>query len=237
MIVKSQQIVSTGYNGSPRGTVNCSDGASACVTNSGPRSPASITSGAARCMARPMRLSTRLAFDMIGATLYLVGLDANGRGRHGCRALPDVQTHDHQRRHRTGSGPVRREGIITTYNVADWADNNLGEYKLVDGKMVAVRPEKVLKRHEAITDQPAHRDAKKFMSDHRFACPTLHTGPPGLAVPRGPSAAKSPRATRLGHHRFRQGRFLKARPPALHRSQRHTGQGRKAGQDHMPKRS
>ena len=80
-------------------------------------------------------------FDMIGATLYLLGLDAvTGeivKDAEPCRMCKRMIINAGIDVVVVQSAP----GEVTTYRVADWSANNLGEYKLVDGKMVAVRPE------------------------------------------------------------------------------------------------
>lgn len=75
IIVKNDEIISTGYTGSPRGRKNCSD-LGRCIREEMniPRGThyelcRSIHSEANACLCAARR-------DMIGATLYLVGVDA-----------------------------------------------------------------------------------------------------------------------------------------------------------------
>ena len=76
VIVKNDQIISTGYAGAARGTVNCSD-AGIC-----PREQAKIPRGERYELCRSVHAEMNAIIhaaraDMINSTLYLAGLDAN----------------------------------------------------------------------------------------------------------------------------------------------------------------
>lgn len=75
IIVKNDQIVSTGYVGAPRGRVNCVD-SGVCV-----RQKLSIPRGERYELCRSVHAEANAIIhasrnDMLGATLYLVGKDA-----------------------------------------------------------------------------------------------------------------------------------------------------------------
>jgi len=74
VIVKNDEIISTGYNGSPRGEVNCCDVGYCWREQNG------ITHGTQyeKCVAVHAEQNAIISAakkDMIGATLYLVGLE------------------------------------------------------------------------------------------------------------------------------------------------------------------
>ena len=75
VIVKDDEIISTGYNGSPRGRKNCSDIGS-CI-----REELHIPRGERYELCRSVHAEQNAIIsasrkDMIGATLYLVGVDS-----------------------------------------------------------------------------------------------------------------------------------------------------------------
>jgi len=75
IIVRSDEIISTGYNGAPRGRKNCSD-LGYCA-----REAMQIPSGERYELCRSVHAEANAIIsasrrDMIGATLYLVGRDA-----------------------------------------------------------------------------------------------------------------------------------------------------------------
>ncbi len=76
VIVKNDEIISTGYTGAPRGRINCSDFGS-CA-----RQTLGIKSGEKYELCRSVHAEQNAIIsaarkDTIGATLYLVGRDAN----------------------------------------------------------------------------------------------------------------------------------------------------------------
>ena len=75
LIVRNDEIISTGYNGAPRGRINCSD-INFCM-----REKLNIPSGERYELCRSVHAEANAIIsasrrDMIGATLYLVGRDA-----------------------------------------------------------------------------------------------------------------------------------------------------------------
>ena len=92
IIVKNDEILSTGYNGAPRGRVNCSE-LGYCN-----REQLNIPSGQRYELCRSVHAEANAIIsaarrDMIGGTLYLVGRDA---------------ATDHQLRHHARRQPHRR---------------------------------------------------------------------------------------------------------------------------------
>ena len=78
VIVRDDEIISTGYNGSPRGTPNC------CDTGHCPREENHIPHGEDYTLCRSVHAEANAIIsaarrDMIGATLYLAGREADGR--------------------------------------------------------------------------------------------------------------------------------------------------------------
>lgn len=77
IIVKNDEVISTGYNGSPRGTYNC------CDKGFCEREAKNIPSGANYELCRSVHAEQNAIIsasrkDMLGATLYLVGEDMEG---------------------------------------------------------------------------------------------------------------------------------------------------------------
>ena len=86
IIVLNDEIISTGYNGAPRGRKNCSD-LGKCA-----REELNIPSGERYELCRSVHAEANAIIsaarrDMIGATLYLVGRDARTR-----ELLPDAMS-------------------------------------------------------------------------------------------------------------------------------------------------
>ena len=77
IIVKDDAIVSTGYNGAPRGRINCCDiGYCSREKFAIPRGERYEMCRAVHAVANAIIAASRE--EMIGATLYLVGLEADG---------------------------------------------------------------------------------------------------------------------------------------------------------------
>lgn len=77
VIVKNDEIIATGYNGSPRGEVNCCD-LGRCKRMNVPHNSGNYGDCHAVHAEQNAMLSARRR-DMLGATLYLAGEDENGR--------------------------------------------------------------------------------------------------------------------------------------------------------------
>ncbi len=119
VIVKDDQIISTGYVGAPRGTMNC------CDLGSCPREEAKIPPGERYELCRSVHAEANAIihadrFNMLGATLYLACIDAKTgqytRNTRPCRMCT---------RFIINAGiamvVVREDaGEFTEYNVADW---------------------------------------------------------------------------------------------------------------------
>jgi dCMP deaminase len=140
VIVKSKQIVSTGYCGAPRGTVNCSD-VGFCLRNELGAKKGEHYEWCRSVHGEANAIIHASRFDMIGATLYLVGLEsATGQ------IVEDAEPCRMCKRMIINAGIEKvvaqiGEGKMRTFRVSDWADENLGEYRKVKGKLVPVRPE------------------------------------------------------------------------------------------------
>jgi dCMP deaminase len=119
IIVRSDEIISTGYNGAPRGRKNCSD-LGYCA-----REALQIPSGERYELCRSVHAEANAIIsasrrDMIGATLYLVGRDAkNGK------LLTDTTSCAMCRRMIINAGIVKvvariGEDDLTITNVDEW---------------------------------------------------------------------------------------------------------------------
>jgi dCMP deaminase len=127
IIVKDDQIISTGYVGAPRGSINCLD------LRDCPREKAGIPSGERYELCRSVHAEMNAIIhasrqQMLGATLYLACLDpATGQRITGVRpcklctrmiinaGLKDV----------IADGP---EGGVVRYLVEDWVKQDRGEW-------------------------------------------------------------------------------------------------------------
>ena len=123
IIVKNDEIVSTGYNGAPRGRCNCSD-MGVCH-----REELQIPSGERYELCRSVHAEANAIIsasrrDMLGATLYLAGRDAR-TGEY----LKDTTSCSMCRRMIINAGIERviarrgEDGVFIT-NVQDWIDED-----------------------------------------------------------------------------------------------------------------
>lgn len=139
VIVKSKQIVSTGYCGAPRGTVNCSD-VGYCLRNELGAKPGEHYEWCRSVHGEANAIIHASRFDMIGATLYLVGLETQTGG-----IVQDAEPCRMCKRMIINAGIDKvvvqvAENKVRSFNVEDWAKANMGEYQEVKGKLVPVRP-------------------------------------------------------------------------------------------------
>ena len=129
VIVKNDTIVSTGYSGAPRGRANCID-LGFCMRNK-----LSIPRGERYEFCRSVHAEMNAIIaasreQMLGATLYLVGREADGR------IIPDANSCTMCKRTIINAGiekvVVRRtQDSYETIDVADWVAYD----ELLDGKM------------------------------------------------------------------------------------------------------
>ena len=123
IIVQQDEIVATGYNGAPRGRVNCCE-LGRCV-----REELSIPSGQRYELCRSVHAEANAIIsaarrECIGATLYLAGFDAKTGA-----LLPDATSCSMCRRTIINAGiarvVVRRSPTeYSVENVQDWIDND-----------------------------------------------------------------------------------------------------------------
>ena len=123
IIVKNDEIVSTGYNGAPRGRCNCSD-MGVCH-----REELQIPSGERYELCRSVHAEANAIIsasrrDMLGATLYLAGRDAR-TGEY----LKDTTSCSMCRRMIINAGierviARRGEDGVFIHNVQDWIDED-----------------------------------------------------------------------------------------------------------------
>ena len=123
VIVKNDAIISTGYNGAPRGRANCTD-LGYCL-----REKYSIPSGTRYELCRSVHAEANAIIsasrqDMIGASLYLVGRDAATN-----ELLPDAMSCSMCKRQIINAGIDRVIIRVTpteyrTIPVSDWVEND-----------------------------------------------------------------------------------------------------------------
>ena len=123
IIVRNDEIISTGYNGAPRGRRNCSD-IGACT-----RETLRIPSGERYELCRSVHAEANAIIsasrqDMIGASLYLVGRDAATN-----ELLSDAMSCSMCKRQIINAGIDRVIIRITpteyrTFPVSDWVEND-----------------------------------------------------------------------------------------------------------------
>ena len=123
IIVKNDEIISTGYNGAPRGRANCVDlGYCSREAMQVPRGERYELCRSVHAEANAIISASRR--DMVGGTLYLVGRD----GRTGA-LLPDATSCSMCRRLVINAGiekvVIRRDvDTYDTVNVHDWVEND-----------------------------------------------------------------------------------------------------------------
>jgi len=140
VIVKSKQIISTGYCGAPRGTANCSD-IGACLRNQLGAKKGEHYEWCRSVHGEANAIIHASRFDMMGGTLYLVGLEVETG-----QIVADAEPCRMCKRMIINAG-INRVVIqlandeVRTVQVEEWMKSNLGEYKEVKGKLVPVKPE------------------------------------------------------------------------------------------------
>ena len=111
IIVNNDEIVSTGYNGAPRGRKNCMD--LGCCTREAMRVPSGERYELCRSVHAEMNAIISAARrDTLGSTLYLArtgGQDRRAAPRR--HLLFHVPPADHQRRDRAGGHPEHGDGV------------------------------------------------------------------------------------------------------------------------------
>ena len=123
IIVRNDEIISTGYNGAPRGRRNCSD-LGRCT-----RESLNIPSGERYELCRSVHAEANAIIsasrrDMIGATLYLVGRDARTK-----ELLSDAMSCSMCKRQIINAGIDRvvirqTQPQYRTIPVSDWVEND-----------------------------------------------------------------------------------------------------------------
>ena len=129
IIVRNDEIISTGYNGAPRGRINCTD-AGRCA-----RVEMKIPSGERYELCRSVHAEANAIIsasrrDMIGASIYLVGRDA----RTG-ELLHDAMSCSMCKRQIINAGIDRviirtGETEYITIPVSDWVENDDSIFEL-----------------------------------------------------------------------------------------------------------
>lgn len=107
VIVKNDAVLSTGYNGSPRGTENC------CDRGECPRIPLGLHQGEGYGMCRAVHAEANALLNCsreqtVGADLYLTGREPLRRQRTQSKALPPVRKDDNTGRDKECLPPPER---------------------------------------------------------------------------------------------------------------------------------
>ena len=123
IIVRNDEIISTGYNGAPRGRKNCND-LGYCA-----REALKIPSGERYELCRSVHAEANAIIsasrrDMIGATLYLVGRDAKTG-----ELLHDTTSCSMCRRHIINAGIAK---VVARIGQDDFTITNVDEWILKD---------------------------------------------------------------------------------------------------------
>lgn len=87
VIVKDDEIIATGYNGSARGEANCCDAYEVCPRHSQEHNTGNYGDCPAVHAEQNAMLSANRA-KMIGATMYLAGFEADGTAVKECKPCP-----------------------------------------------------------------------------------------------------------------------------------------------------
>ena len=82
VIVKNNEIIATGYNGNPRGDINCCDVFKECPRKDKPHNSGDY-SDCYSVHAEQNAMLSAARKDMIGATLYLAGFETINNSLHG----------------------------------------------------------------------------------------------------------------------------------------------------------
>lgn len=127
IIVRSDEIISTGYNGAPRGRRNCSD-IGECT-----REKLHIPSGERYELCRSVHAEANAIIsasrrDMIGATIYLVGRDAQTN-----ELLPDAMSCSMCKRQIINAGIER---VVVRTDKENYKVINVGEWVINDDSIL-----------------------------------------------------------------------------------------------------
>lgn len=127
IIVRNDEIISTGYNGAPRGRKNCSD-LGFCA-----RESMHIPSGERYELCRSVHAEANAIIsasrrDMLGSTLYLVGRDAKTN-----ELLPDANSCSMCKRQIINAGIER---VVVRIDKENYKIINVGEWVLNDDSIL-----------------------------------------------------------------------------------------------------
>ena len=140
VIVKEDQIISTGYGGAPRKTKNCLD-IGMCVRNKFNVKKGEHYEWCRAVHAEQNAIIHSSRLDLLDSTLYLVGVDAETND-----VLSDAEPCKICKRMIINAGIklvkiLTKENNIKKIHVKEWVENDIGEIKLEDGKWVPVMKE------------------------------------------------------------------------------------------------
>lgn len=133
VIVQEDQIISTGYNGPPRATKNCIE-IGVCA-----RELLNVKQGEKYEICRGVHAEQNAIIhasrlDMLGSTLFLVGIDARTHA-----IVANTEPCKICKRMIINAGieavvVLKPRGEIATFAVREWIDNNIDELEFVQGQ-------------------------------------------------------------------------------------------------------
>ncbi len=135
VIVNDDRIISTGYTGAPRGTLNCVD-IGACY-----REKMGVPNGERYDLCRSVHAEMNAIiqaapYEMVGSTMYVVGIEAITNEVmlkfSPCRLCKGMIINAGISKVTTQDG----EDEFFVYSVQQWIDQNLDYFTKVDGKLV-----------------------------------------------------------------------------------------------------
>jgi len=149
VIVNHDEIVATGYGGAPRKTIDCTEVGFCRRAILGARKGEHYELCRAVHAEQNAIIQAR-RLDMLGARLYLVGLDAGTKER-----LENAEPCPICRRLIVNAGIESviaglNKGKMRTHSVRKWVKNNLGELRKEKGKLIPVMP---LLTHSSAIDE------------------------------------------------------------------------------------
>lgn len=160
VIVKHDQVIATGYGGATRGTPHCSTEVGVCYRGELGARPGEHYEFCRAVHAEQNAIIQAPRLDMLGAVLYLVGLDAETKkpnwNTEPCRIC---------KRHIVNAGikqVIARQGCgrIKKFSVANWVKNRLWELRKERGRFIPQEPPRTLS--EPIDEDKAKELISRF---------------------------------------------------------------------------
>ena len=159
VIVNQDVIVATGYGGAPRGTIHCTEIGFCTRSILGARK-GELYEYCRAVHAEQNAIVQARRLDMMGATLYLVGLDAETKKRQeDANPCPICM-------HLIVNAGIQRVVVglndrkMRTHSVREWVKHNLGELRKKKGKFIPIPP--LLRQSSPVDEERQVKLAKRF---------------------------------------------------------------------------